>query len=732
MNATSMLDAVTVYRDGAICTRRCRIEGPAPDTVRIVGLPLSLTPGSLRARVRAGPVGLQVRDVRPAFDVRFGEAIDESAEVKAKDAARLEVQRLETLFQRLDAEARELQALKPARYAREEGAPPRPAPVEAALALAAFVDERLEALLAEKRRVEKSLADARDEAQLRERRLAEASAEKRTQKATVTRAVAVTLSHAVTSPIELDVEYQVPGVRWVPNYTLRLERGFEGGALRMRASVAQDTGEDWRGVALSLSTAELLRRTDVPELKSLRVGRSQPAPPKPGFRAPPPGLDALFEGFDGLARRLPSPPQAAPVAPKPRPPPTPPQAPFGASMGLDEDEAGEGMSMDRLSRARASAPVAARASLRPPGAPPPPPAARPAMAKQAAAAPRGGGVASSLGALTDSLAEPEADAFDDGGDDYGAEEPTGGAALKGPGVPPAFVVEGDLLDYTNLIMPGPDQGPGRGRLSPAGPWASVFAVGVTVQVDVVMALVEQFNRRAASISHLAPPPGCVPIASVDRFDFRYDCAARVDVPSTGAWSTVPVMDCRVGLGPQYVCVPAVEPKVYRTLAMRNDTPMGLLAGPVDVSVGDEFLMTTTMPAVPPGAHTERLGLGVEEALKVSRKTTFAETTGGFLGGSTVLRHDVEIELNNRLSTPALVEVRERLPQPAPDEKDVKVEEVKIEPSWEGVEGPLDGVITQGLKRWRVTVPAGQRLRLSAQYAIRIPADKMLVGGNRRD
>jgi hypothetical protein len=93
---------------------------------------------------------------------------------------------------------------------------------------------------------------------------------------------------------------------------------------------------------------------------------------------------------------------------------------------------------------------------------------------------------------------------------------------------------------------------------------------------------------------------------------------------------------------------------------------------------------------------------------------------------------VEIELNNRLSTPAPVEVRERLPLPAPHEKDVKVEEVKIEPLWDAVEGPLDGVVTHGLKRWRVVVPPGQRLRLTAQYAIRIPADKMLVGGNRRD
>jgi hypothetical protein len=38
---------------------------------------------------------------------------------------------------------------------------------------------------------------------------------------------------------------------------------------------------------------------------------------------------------------------------------------------------------------------------------------------------------------------------------------------------------------------------------------------------------------------------------------------------------------------------------------------------------------------------------------------------------------------------------------------------------------------RGARRWRVKVPAGQALKLTAQYVIRMPGDKMLVGGNRR-
>lgn len=325
MNVESELQTVTIYREGAVCTRRAKLDRVGKE-VRVVGLPMSLVPGSVRGRVLTGPVGLRVLDVRPGFDVQFGDAVDESAEVKARDAAKLEVTRLEARFNRLDAELRELQNLKPLPFEREEGAPPRPAPVEATLALTAFVDEKMKALLTDKRAIEKELKDAREEAQLRERRLAEASAEKRSQKAKVTRAIVLSMSMEAAGPVELEVEYQVPGVRWVPNYTLRLEKGFLGGTLRMRASVAQDTGEDWKDVKLALSTATLLRRTDVPELKSLRIGRTQPQPPKPGFRAPPPGLDELFDGYDSVMRSPPAglPSSSTTVFGLPPPPPAPP------------------------------------------------------------------------------------------------------------------------------------------------------------------------------------------------------------------------------------------------------------------------------------------------------------------------------------------------------------------------------------------------------------------------
>jgi hypothetical protein len=262
----------------------------------------------------------------------------------------------------------------------------------------------------------------------------------------------------------------------------------------------------------------------------------------------------------------------------------------------------------------------------------------------------------------------------------------------------------------------------------------VVAAQLSVQVEVVLAVVGQARQAAEAVERLPLPGGTQPVAPVQTFDYRYDCAAPADVPSTGRWVTLPVAACAVTLRPQYVVVPAVEPAVYRTLQLDNGSPLALLPGPVDVLAGDEFLLTTSLPAVPPGAQAlHRLGLGVEEGIKVARRTTHKETAGGFLGGSTLLPHEVEIEVANRLGRSVPLEVRERVPVPAPEhEKDVKVEESLVTPAWEVVREPLDGdQVVRGARRWRLTVGPGETVTLRAQYAIRIPQGSMLVGGNRR-
>ena len=78
--------------------------------------------------------------------------------------------------------------------------------------------------------------------------------------------------------VRLVAEYDVPGARWAPSYTLRFDEALEQATLQVRAQVAQASGEDWQGVAIRLSTAQPEQWAELPELQSRRIGRKQAQP----------------------------------------------------------------------------------------------------------------------------------------------------------------------------------------------------------------------------------------------------------------------------------------------------------------------------------------------------------------------------------------------------------------------------------------------------------------------
>jgi Domain of unknown function (DUF4139) len=676
----SALEAVTVFREGAVC-RRVGQAPPSNDrALRFGRLPMSLEPGSLRARVLNG--GNQVIDVRAQFEVESVDEFDLPAEQRALARANERVAALEVRAQRSAQEIDELRRLRPTFLASLPGAAPRPAPVEAIIALTAFTDAELAQRFDRVREMHDALAGTRADQALHAQRVSEASTAQRGERSKIWRLAVIMLAHAPTEPLEVELTYSVPGARWVPSYSLTLEEGLSKGTLKMRASIAQCTGEDWSKVHLSLSTTIASRDARLPELKALKLGRHQELPKKSGWREPPPGLDSLFEAFDTQCR--PDVLQRSDVLPPPKP------------------------SLPSSSRGRGAVPEILMA-LTPAAAPAPARSNEDAMKRRPPVSVFGEGRTSDA-AVGFSQAEPHVEAA-----------PTWHGLGSG------------FDDFARLVLATAEHPIGvRGRLVPVDDWAFQLTAA-SIEIRAVSAAVSQAQRGAAAIATLPLPAATLPVAAVQSFDYRYDCDGQVDVPSTERWTLVNVMTCGVALSPEYVCLPSIEPTVYRTLTINNFSPHALLPGPVDVTAGDEFLMTTTLPGIAPGnERSHRMGLGVEEAIKVARKTQFKEAPGGFLGGSTVLAHEVTIELNNRLSLAALVEVRERVPTVDPTEKDVKVEDVRAAPPWEDVEGPVDGTIVKGGRRWRVALEPGQMQTLSAHYSIRMPADRMLVGGNRRD
>ncbi|WP_328723170.1 DUF4139 domain-containing protein [Streptomyces sp. NBC_00247] len=660
----STLDSVVVYAQGAVCRRLARGTVPPDGRIRVTGLPRTLDPGSLRARV-LGSSGLRVTEARVAteaapLDAEAPQGLRDEVE-RLKDAYAAARDRRDRVLSRIE----ETGALRPVPPPRKRDDPHRRTPVDAWLELADFVDGRLTELHQRLAGLEEALRTAEHEWKVASDRLARASTD--APAAHVEASVGAVLTLDGAGEAELELEYGVPGAVWVPAYLLAYRQGDGGGRLVLRASVAQRTGEDWTGVRIALATADLRRRTDLPKLRSVRIGRSQPAPAPAGWREPPAGLAGLFSGYDAAGPR-----PAAPVTSR-----AAPALAGGAAAG--------------------SAP------------PPPPPLSAPASAR----ARKGRGGPPPTGGF------PAAPA----GMSYGAAPAPGAPAPMAPGAPaPAAAPPPPAgpprptsaeLDYTSLVLSGPDeQGGRRGRL---------FA---DVPFDPVVA---EHRRRAEAVASLPLPGQAVrPRESAGSFDHRFDAAARADVPSDGTWHTVTVGEIPVGLRAEYLAVPSVEQTVYATLVLSNATGQALLAGPVEVTVDDEFLLTAALPTLAPGA-VRRVGLGPAEGIRVTRRSNLHESTSGLRGNTTVLNHGVRVELANGLARPVLVEVHERVP--VTSDPDVRIEE---RAGWTvPAEGAGPDHHAPGTRVWRLDLAAGATAALDGGYEIRIPTGKSLVGGNRR-
>ncbi|MFL1905883.1 DUF4139 domain-containing protein [Streptomyces tauricus] len=762
----SALDSVVVYAQGAVCRRVARGIVPPDGRVRITGLPRTLGPGSLTARV-AGTSGVRVVEARVEVDSVPNDPstpheLEREVERLQEECAAARARRDRQL-----GLVEEVRGLRPIPPARKRDDPPRRTPVDAWLELSDFVDARLADLHTRLDELEEALLHSEHDLGIAVDALARSSTDAPSAHVSTTVSALVTLhltrdgqaaeqdpevDSEVDSEVELELEYEVPGAVWIPAYRLDHRQGDGSGRLMLRASVAQRTGEDWNAVRLSLATADLRRRTDLPRLRSIRIGRRQPAPAPSGWREPPAGLSDLFTGYDVAAPRtaaLPPSARRARTAAAPKAAVPPPMT--GETVGAVGYDAGALPVYDTGAystplpapppapgptpqgygpTAPAPAPAPAAYFPAPPmpqayGAPPPPapggsgasgaPALRgagPDLAQPAgswqAGAPYGGSGGSGGGAAFDASSTllPSAP-----GGPPAPAAPSGAMPAAPPVGPPQ--PSGAELDYAALVLSGPEEQAGRrGLLFPD----SSFDPVATEQ------------RRAAEAVASLPLPGHAvrPRESAGSFDHRYDAHARTDIPSDGTLHTVTITEIPVGLRTEYLCVPSVEETVYTTLVLSNATDQALLAGPVEVTVDDDFLLTAALPTLAPGG-TRRVGLGPAEAIRVTRRTDLRESSSGLRNTVTVLDHRVHVELVNRLARPVTVEVRERVP--VTSDPDIRIDERADWTTPEEGAGP--DTLVPGTRVWRVELPAAGSAALDGGYEIRIPAGKALVDGNRR-
>ncbi|HEU4406728.1 MAG TPA: DUF4139 domain-containing protein [Polyangiaceae bacterium] len=752
----SRVESVVVYARGALVTRAVALPPslPAEPIDLVVGgvTPLA-EPGGVRAELEGGReiVALRSRLHLPAAPQAPGALAERVLELdrerEALDAERTRVRErraeLGTLAFSPEGDARARRRLDPvARFGD-------------ALAAAELVGEIVAELDARLRELDAALARnerAREAAQLA---ASQGRSDERAAGARATYQFVLRLAYSEAEARALSVTYAVRAARWWPAYAARLSPGASRAEWALGALVAQASGEDWSGVRLALSTADLAHDARLPELPSLRLGRAQP-PARKGYRPPPPGLDAMFAAYDLAV-------QSSPPPPRTRPPP-PRQAAYDAPMPPGAHDAYAGLEGGMLAdhdleevtavgedditgvtmpvggvRARAPAalptsasfnavapPASARHSASggyggPPvpaaGAPPPaapmmapmqmPPLAAPMTPSMQQMPPPPGAYPTPAFAMARQASSKTVSFYDRGG---GA--PPQGAAAPSP--PAEIEPDEGWLDFDALTLGAADDRARRGRLGRDG---APVAAGRGAEAQ-------------RSLESMPPPPRAQdPLATRGVFDHRYDARGAADVPSDGRPHRLTLATAEAEVRTRLRVVPRESADVFREAEVKNPFDAPLLAGPVDVFVEGALLTTAPIGAVDRGGLIA-LGLGVEERVRAARNARVEEASAGLLGGAAAIDHVVTIDLTSSLGRATPVEIVDRVP--VSDDRNVEVVSLGQSPPAEAYDQAERGHPVRGGLRWRLELAPGAKQRVEFRYRVTLPAKSEVVGGNRRD
>ena len=247
------IQRVVVYEDRAMVTRaaNAQIEAGASE-LALEGLPPLLLDDSVRVKGEApGKVLIAGTEVRKSFlsDPRRKEIEDLETRL---DGLRLEESALDDRLQALDLQKKFVASIQSSMSEKisKEMLVAAPAP-ESWAKVADFIYQGAMRAADEERKigVEKKALARRIEAAEKELGQAKSGAERDAK------SVLVSVEAEKPAALKLEISYVVPRATWRPVYDARADH--DGGKIDLayRSEIRQETGEDWRGVRLALSTA---------------------------------------------------------------------------------------------------------------------------------------------------------------------------------------------------------------------------------------------------------------------------------------------------------------------------------------------------------------------------------------------------------------------------------------------------------------------------------------------
>ncbi|MBR0736190.1 mucoidy inhibitor MuiA family protein [Bradyrhizobium liaoningense] len=272
VDATSAIDTVTVYPDGATVTRIINVDLPSGDSTLVArDFPLALDTSSIRvegeggARLTIGMIDARSPRAAPVNLPELEKRIEALNDQRADLQGAIDSANARRKFAEHFAEA------SPVGIGEKGEARPI---AEWRTAFAAVGEEIASA--------DTAIRDATRKLREIDRQIAQLEAERKAKPPSKLE-VRMDVAAPAATKATLRVTYNVRNARWLPLYDARLDTGAKDRKPQLelvrRAEITQSTGEDWSNVTLGVSTVRISRGGSAPELGSLVAQYPQPQRP---------------------------------------------------------------------------------------------------------------------------------------------------------------------------------------------------------------------------------------------------------------------------------------------------------------------------------------------------------------------------------------------------------------------------------------------------------------------
>jgi hypothetical protein len=290
--AGNRIVAVTVYQPNALVTREVDVpEGAGVMELVVTPLPDAASEGTLYSE---GTDNIRVLTTRYRNRAVKEDTREEVRKIEAEQRKiKLETQRMESESKALDQNMGLLTKLEEfTKVTTEKATDKGNLNSDSAIALSKYVMEQRADKAKEKIDLQQKMETAAEQAAFLQRQLQELSGgSARTERDAI---IVVDKKNAAAGKVRLN--YLVGGASWRPQYKLRAGKEKEPVQLEYLAAVSQQSGEDWKDVKVTLSTAQPMLNSAPPELKTLEFTVAARGGMPPGALQPVPNLAGGAQG----------------------------------------------------------------------------------------------------------------------------------------------------------------------------------------------------------------------------------------------------------------------------------------------------------------------------------------------------------------------------------------------------------------------------------------------------